>query len=105
MSNDDRIEKLEKELVALKINFLEYAKIHQHEIGESNAFRAAITALIAAHPDPDLLAVQLREHMARLEAAEVFQANNEERLQGLQVAQAYLREVCGIAQKHHRKPE
>lgn len=105
MSTEERIEKLETELAAFKANFQEYAKIHQYEIGESQAFRAAITALIAAHPDPDLLAVQLQEHMARPEAAEVFQANNEERLQGLQDAQTYLLDVCNIAQRQHRKPD
>lgn len=104
MPPEERIAKLEQEIVDLKNNFREYAKIHQHVIGESQAFQAAITALIAAHPDPDQLATQLHQHLARPEAHEVFQANNEERLQGLQDAQAYLLEVCSIAQKLHRTP-
>jgi hypothetical protein len=102
MTAEDRISKLEKELSDLKNNFREYAEIHQYDIGQSEAFRAAITALIAAHPNPDLLVDQ---HLARPDAHEVFQSNNEERLQGLQDAQTYLLEVCSIAQKHHRTPE
>jgi hypothetical protein len=105
MDNERRLAALELELTSLKDNLREYAKIHQYVIGQAQAFHAAITALIAAHPDPDLLAVQLHQHLARPEAHEVFQANNDERLQGLQAAQSYLLEVSSIAQKHHRKPE
>jgi len=100
-----RIAQLEHALVDLKNNFREYASIHQYDIGESQAFRAAITALIVSHPDPDLLASQLHQHLAQPEAGAVFQANNEERLQGLQDAQAYLLEVCNIAQRLHRIPD
>ena len=104
MSADGRIHKLEQEIGILKNNFEEYAKIHQYVIGESQAFQAAVTALIAAHPDPDALSDQLHQHLARPEAHEVFQANNEERIQGLQAAQAYLLEVCSISQKLRRTP-
>jgi hypothetical protein len=105
MDNERRLATLEQEIESLRQNFQEYAKIHQHILGESQAFQAAITALIAAHPDPDLLADQLQHHLARPEAREVFEANNEERLQGLQAAQAYLLDVCSIAQKLRRTPQ
>lgn len=104
MDNERRLAELEHELESLKDNLQEYTKIHQHIIGESQSYQAAITALIASHPDPDLLAEQLHQHLARPEAGAVFQANTEERLEGLQEAQAYLLEVCGIAQRLHRKP-
>lgn len=102
MDNERRLAALEQDLENLKENLREYAKIHQGLIGESQAFQAAITALIAAHPAPDLLVVQLHEHLSRPEVREIFQANNEERLQGLQAAQSYLLEVCSIAQRLHR---
>jgi hypothetical protein len=102
MDNERRLAVLELELAALKDNLREYAKIHQGLIGETQSYQAAVTALIAAHPDPDLLAVQLHQHLARPEAGAVFQSDTEERLQGLQTAQSYLLEVCSTAQKLHR---
>jgi hypothetical protein len=105
MTNEDRIMRLEQELTELKSNLREYAKIHQHDIGESQAFRAAIIALIASHPNPDMLAVQMQQHLAQVEADVVARANTEERLQGLQAAQSYLLEVCSIAQRAHHTPE
>jgi hypothetical protein len=105
MSTDGRIHKLEQEIGILKDNFEQYAKTHQHILGESEAYRAAVIALIATHPDPDILAGQLHQHLSRPEAAAVFQSNSEERLQGLQAAQSYLLDVCDIARRLHRKPE
>jgi hypothetical protein len=104
MSIEDDVVQLQRELNELRQNFREYGTIHQYDLGQAQAFRAAITAIIAAHPDPDLLAVHLDQHLSRPEASEVFQSNNEERLQGLQAAQAYLLEVVGIAQRLHRTP-
>jgi hypothetical protein len=104
MSIESEVAQLQQELAELKNNFREYGAIHQHDIGQAEAYRAAITAIIAAHPDPNLLAVHLNQHLSRPEAREVFQSNNDERLQGLQEAQSYLLEVVGIAQRLHRTP-
>ena len=104
MTPEERIAALERGLSELLDNFREYGTIHQYEIGQTEAYRAAITALIACHPDPERLTAQLAEHVARPEAEAVFQSNNEERLRGLQDAQAYLLEVCEIAGRLHRTP-
>ena len=105
MSIEEDVVQLQRELSELKNNFREYGTIHQYDLGQAEAFRAAITAIIAAHPDPDLLAAHLEQHLSRPEAREVFQSNNEERLQGLQAAQSYLLDVVGIAQRLHHTPD
>jgi hypothetical protein len=104
MSNDERIAQIEKDLAEIKPELVSFGKMYEYEIGRADAFHAAIIALIAAHPDPDEVAKQVRQHVARPEAASVFGQGSEERLNGLQDAQAYLAEVCSIAQKLHRMP-
>ena len=90
MKPEERIASLEQELSQLRSAFAEYSLIHQDIGGQSRMYEAAVLALVASHPRPDLLGPVLEEHLSRLEAGVVAVANTEEHLQGAQAAQEVL---------------
>jgi hypothetical protein len=90
MNDQQRIAALEQELVQLRAAFAEYARTHQELGGQGRAFEAAIFALVASHPRPDILGPSLQDHLAKLEAGVVAQAETDEHLQGVQDTQAVL---------------
>ena len=88
MTQEERIATLEKELLTFRADFRETALIHQELGGQTRIFEGAVLALIASHPRPDLLARDLHQHMARIEAGAVSAAETEQHLQGVQDAQS-----------------
>ena len=90
MSQEERIVALEKQLSELRASFAETALIYQHIGGETRMFEAAVLALIASHPRPDLLGPDLHQHLARVDASAVSAAETEQHLQGVQDAQTVL---------------
>lgn len=95
MTQEERIAALEKELVAFRGDFRETALIHQELGGQTRIFEGAVLALIASHPRPDLLAPDLHQHMARIEAGAVSAAETEQHLQGVQQAQSIVNIALG----------
>lgn len=90
MTSEDRIATLEKELAKLRADFSEAIEIIQYLGGQDRAFEAAVLAVIATHPHPELLEPALNENLARTEAGIVHQSQSDAHLQGMQEAQNVL---------------
>jgi hypothetical protein len=90
MNQEERIAVLEKQLAELRAALAETALIYQDIGGQTRMYEAAVLALIASHPRPDLLAPDLHQHLARVEANAVAVAETDQHLQGVQDAQAVL---------------
>jgi hypothetical protein len=102
MNQEERVAQLEREIAKLKNDFEEYGRIAQDIGGSTRMFEAAVIALIASHPRPDLLASQLTDYLARVEAGIVHNSQAEEHLQGAQAAQTMLLDVLDDALQRFR---
>ena len=105
MTQEERLEALERELRQLQQNFAETARIHQELGGENRMYEAAIHALILAHPEPVLLKHFLEDHLSQVEAGAVAVASTEEPLQGVQHAQSVLMLAVSEAVSRHQAYE
>lgn len=102
MNQEARIASLETALTDLRDAFAETARIHQELAGQARVFEAAVLALIASHPRPDLLGPHLARHLSRVEAGAVGAAETEEHVQGVQDAQAVLMLALSESNERYR---
>lgn len=87
MTSEERIEALEKTILGMQSAFDDYASIHQQLAGQARIYEAAVSALVAAHPQPELLRPVLVHELALVDASSVAISNSEERVVGVQSAQ------------------
>ena len=104
MTPEERIAALEAELLQLRSAFAEYARIHQEFGGHDRMYHAAVLALIASHPAPELLEPALAHHLAKVDANVVSTSPTEEHLQGAQEAHTLLNLALAEAQARRSKP-
>lgn len=90
MDAAQQIQALAAELARLRADFRKYDRALQQLKGIDRAFQAAVLALVATHPRPDLLAQGLREYLARLEASAVAVDVSDEHVRGVQQGQEVL---------------